>query len=86
MEMLNMAVKREGSVLVGSDPIFRLNCFFLFILGPVSVFSMAFTSFTFVVILSFSFVNASTSLTFMAFTFSFLVLLSLSKFCVLYWR
>jgi len=87
--MLNMAVKREGSVLVGSDPIFSFNCFFLSILDPVRVFSMAFTSFTFAVNLAFIFVNASPLLTFTAFTslfLLFLILFSLLKFCFSYWQ
>ena len=50
MEMLNMAVKREGSVIVVSDSI----------LNPVRVFSMAFTSFTLAVVLVFIVVNAFT--------------------------
>ncbi len=88
-KMLHMAVKHEGSVLVGSDPIFSFSCFFLFILGPVSVFSMAFTSFTFAVNLAFIFVSASLLLTFTVFTslFSlFLFLFSLRKFCFSYWQ
>ncbi len=89
MEMLHMAVKREGSVLVGSDPIFPFNCFFLSILDPVRVFSMAFTSFTFAANLAFILVNASPLFTFTAFTslFSlFLFLFPLRKFCFLYWQ
>ncbi len=68
-----MAVKREGSVIVGSDPIFSFNCFSLSILDPVRVFSMAFTSFTFAVNLALIFVNASSLLTFTAFTSLFLL-------------
>ncbi len=86
MKILNRAVKRERSMPVGSDPIFWFNCFFLFILGPVNVFSVAFTSFTFVATLAFIFSNASSFLTFIAFTSSFLVLLSFSKFCDLCWQ
>ncbi len=95
MKMLNMGVKREGSVIVGSDPIFLFSCFSLSILDPVRVFSMAFTSFTFAVNFALIFVTASSFLTFTAFTFLFLFLFSplkflfsLSKFCVLcvlYW-
>ena len=44
-----MVVKREGSVIVGSNPIFSSNCFSLSIPDPVRFFSMAFTSFTLVV-------------------------------------
>ncbi len=72
MEILNMALKREGSVLVGSNPIFWFNC--------VNVLSVAFTSFTFVVTLAFICVNASSFLTFLV------ILLSLSRFCVLCWQ
>ncbi len=71
MKMLNQVAKREGSVIVGSDPIFLFNCFSLSILDPVKVFSMAFTSFTLAVGLVFIVVNAL--------TFTFL------KFCVLHW-
>ncbi len=86
METLNMVVKRGGSVIVGSDPIFLFNCFSLSILDPVRVFSMAFTSFTFAVNLALIFVNASLFLTCTAFTFLFLILLSLLKFCFSYWQ
>ncbi len=89
MEMLNMVVKREGSVIVGSNPIFPFNCFSLSILDPVRVLSMAFTSFTFAVNLALLLVNASLLLTFTAFTslFSlFLFLFSLLKFGSLYWQ
>ncbi len=86
MEMLNMVAKHGGSVIVSSDPIFLFNCFSLSILDPVRVFSMAFTSFTFAVNSALIFVNASSFLTFIAFTFLFLVVLSLLKFCVLYWQ
>jgi len=81
MKMLNMVVKREGSVIVGSDLIFLFKCFSLSILDPVRVFSMAFTSFTFAVNSALIFVNASSFLTFTAFMFLFLILLSLLKFC-----
>ncbi len=89
MKMLNMVVKHEGSVIVGSDPIFLFNCFSLATLDPVWVFSLAFTSFTFAVNLALIFVNASSFLTFTAFKFLFLFLFSLLKFCVfcvLYWQ
>ena len=93
MKMLNMVVKREGSVIIGSDLIFLFKCFSLSILDPVRVFSMAFTLFIFVVNLALIFVNASSFLTFTVFTFLFLFLLSLLrflfsllKFCVLYWQ
>ncbi len=86
MEMLNMVVKRGGSVTVGSDPIFLFNCFSPSILGPVRVFSMAFTSFTFAVNSALIIVNASLFLTFTVFMFLFLILLSLSNFCFSYWQ
>jgi hypothetical protein len=87
--MLNRAVKREGSMLVGSDPVFSFNCFFLSILDLVRVFSMAFTSFTFAANLAFIFVDASPCLTFTVFTSLFLlclILFSLLKFCFSYWQ
>ncbi len=75
-EILNMASKGEGSVFVGSDPTPWFNC--------ISVFSVAFTSFTFGVPLAFICINASFGLTFLAiciaFMCPFLVLLSLSRF------
>ncbi len=83
--MLNMVVKCGGSVIVGSDPIFLFNCFSISILNPVGVFSMAFTSFTFAVLLALIFVNASSGLTFTSFTSLFSVLFSLLKFCFSYW-
>jgi hypothetical protein len=79
-----MAVKCGGSVIVGSDLILLFNCFSISILNPVRVFPMAFTSFTFAVILAPIFVNASSFLTCTSFTSFFSVLLSLLKFCLLY--
>ncbi len=73
-------------MIVGSDPIFLFNCFSISILNPVRVFSMAFTLFTFAVILALIFVKASSFLTFTSFTSLFLVLFSLLKFCLSYWQ
>ena len=84
MGMSNMVVKCGGSVIVGSAPIFLFNCFSISILHPVRVFSMAFTSFTFAVILAFVFVGFSTFLTFTSFTSLFSVLFSLFSSCLSY--
>ncbi len=82
--ILKMAVKCGGSVIVGSDPILLFNCFSNSILNPVRVFPMAFTSFTFAVILALIFVMAFSFLTFTSFTSLFLVLFLLLKFCLSY--
>jgi hypothetical protein len=84
MGILKMAVKCGGSVIVGSDPILLFNCSSIPILNPVRVFPMAFTSFTFAVILALIFVTAFSFLTFTSFTSLFSVLFSLLKFCLSY--
>jgi hypothetical protein len=79
-----MAVKCGGSVIIGSGLTLLFNCLSISILNPVSVFPMAFTSFTFAVILALISVTAFSFLTFTSFTSLFSVLFSLLKFCLSY--
>ncbi len=71
-------------MIVESDLIFVSNCFSISLLNPVMVLSMAFTSFTFAVILTFVFAGFSSFLTFTSFTSLFSILFSLFNCCLSY--